>query len=93
MNLKYEPNERFDFEEENAFECMLSYDYIKSLERKINKFLIEYPENPLLTKLQDIINRILSMPIETALKTVLNGLELLIYKGHVFFNLNILICI
>lgn len=65
-------------------EAVLVQTPLQSLRVRINTLLEEWPDHPVLMQLDAIATRIFSMPVNSSLKTLLTGLELLLARAQVW---------
>lgn len=59
-------------------------DALLNLKARFEAFLNEWTDHPILCQLKEIVERILSLSIETPLKKVRIGLELLLFKSQIW---------
>ncbi|GLI68780.1 hypothetical protein VaNZ11_013272, partial [Volvox africanus] len=65
-------------------EISLLQEPVSAMESRLRGLLEEYPDHPLLVQLRAITLRILSMPLQSPLKTALTGLELLLSRAQLW---------
>ncbi|KAG7670517.1 hypothetical protein KSW81_003079 [Nannochloris sp. 'desiccata'] len=65
-------------------EAVLVQTPLQSLRVRINTLLEEWPDHPVLMQLDAIATRIFSMPVNSPLKALLTGLELLLARAQVW---------
>nr|XP_031828776.1 midasin [Nomia melanderi]XP_031828783.1 midasin [Nomia melanderi] len=71
----------YDFyRDPNVSEAEECYPYLERLTERVDSFLEEWPENPLLYSVKQIIERLLGFPIDSSLLRFLVGFELLLNK-------------
>lgn len=62
----------------------MTHACLPPLKFKLEALLKEWPDNPILCQLREIALRILNLPITTALKKVLTGMELLLARAQIW---------
>lgn len=67
-------------------EAVLIQDPLEGLKKRIAYLLEEWPENPILLQLDMLLERVLEMPLDTPIKTLLTGLEFLLAKAQVIYH-------
>ncbi|GIL72549.1 hypothetical protein Vretifemale_2893, partial [Volvox reticuliferus] len=65
-------------------EISLLQEPVSAMESRLRRLLEEYPDHPLLVQLRAIALRVLSMPLQSPLKTALTGLELLLSRAQLW---------
>ena len=73
-----------DIHQSRPEEAVLVQDCLQGLRTRIVSLLEEWPDHPVLMQLDAIVDRILSMSVNSPLKALLTGLELLLARAQVW---------
>ena len=76
--------ESIDMYAGNVSEAILIHKPLDALQGRLSELLKEWPDHPVLSQLHAIIERILDFPIQSPLKKLLTGLELLLAKAQLW---------
>ena len=65
-------------------ELLLAHRCLVPMKTRLDVLLEEWPDNPILSQLKEICIRLLSMPVTSAVKKMLTGMELLLAKSQIW---------
>jgi midasin len=72
-----------NMQESRMEETALVQAPLEALSSRLDELLEEWPDHPLLGQLRAICGRVIALPLDSPLKAVLTGLELLLQQAQV----------